>query len=151
MVNINFLRKTISARYIIICFSHIKRPYLWAMYESEHKTSVFLTRKSLMVGEFLRVHTCLIFFTNLFFFAEVHRSTPCVQSSRFIPKITNGAPVKGICWVEPWRFTSSNSMACPSISISKTCYRNWYYNLSHYPFFLFLGRVRVRSVKKPIF
>ena len=91
------------------------------------------------------------FFLESFSFVEVHRSAPCVQSSRLIPKITNGSLVKGICSLEPLRFTSSNSMACPSMSISKTCYGNWYYNFYHYRFFLFLGRVRVRSVKSQFF
>ena len=68
------------------------------MYELEHKTLVFLTKKSWMVEEFLQdqLHTCLIFFSNLFYFVKVHRSTPCVQYNSFIPKITNGTPVKGI-------------------------------------------------------
>ena len=89
----------------IICFSHIKLSYLGAIRELEYKISVFLTRKLGTAGEF---------FLNLFFFVEVHRSTPCVQSNGFIPKITNETPVNGICCVEPLSFTSSNSMVCPS-------------------------------------
>ena len=76
----------------------------WAtLFQLQSKDTIFLSNSVRFVLIITKLQTSwtILFFSILFFFAEMERSTSCTQSSHFIPIIINGTLIKKtpLIWV----------------------------------------------------
>ena len=75
---------------------------LATLFQPQSKDTIFLFNsvRFVLIITKLQISSTFLFFSILFFFAEMERSTSCTQSSHFIPIIINGTPIKKtLIWV----------------------------------------------------
>ena len=75
---------------------------LATLFQIQSKDNIFLSNffRFVLIITKLQISSTFLFFSILFFFAEMERSTSCTQSSHFIPIIINGTPIKKtLIWV----------------------------------------------------